>query len=145
MLPVEAEAASTRRTSSKKAVAEQSAHPKKTSHSTKKHHHRRKAAAVAAGASFAMPSHSKVAADGGSLHVGRDGNPNLRSAAFVVADQSSGAVFLEKNSDAVMPIASITKLMTAMVTLDSHPDLAERITVTDQDVDTLRSSRSRLP
>lgn len=44
-----------------------------------------------------------------------------------------------------MPIASITKLMTAMVVLDSTPDLRAEITITDSDIDYLRGSRSRLP
>lgn len=44
-----------------------------------------------------------------------------------------------------MPIASITKVMTAMVVLDSAPNLQAPITVSDDDVDYLRGSRSRLP
>ena len=44
-----------------------------------------------------------------------------------------------------MPIASITKLMTAMVVLDAKMDLEESITIASEDVDTIRHSRSRLP
>jgi D-alanyl-D-alanine endopeptidase (penicillin-binding protein 7) len=44
-----------------------------------------------------------------------------------------------------MPIASITKLMTAMVVLDAKMDLEESITISSEDVDTLRHSHSRLP
>lgn len=73
-----------------------------------------------------------------------DGNPLLRSAAVVVQDQSSGTVLFEKNAGAVLPIASITKLMTAMVVLDSNPKLHETLSIDDDDVDTLRGSRSRL-
>jgi D-alanyl-D-alanine endopeptidase (penicillin-binding protein 7) len=73
-----------------------------------------------------------------------DGTPNLRSSAVMVQDQSSGAVLLEKNSDAVVPIASITKLMTAMVVLDAHPGLDEMLTISTEDVDTLKNTRSRL-
>jgi len=73
-----------------------------------------------------------------------DGNPLLRSAAVVVQDQSSGTVLFEKNSGAVLPIASITKLMTAMVVLDGKPNLSETLGVDDEDVDTLRGSHSRL-
>lgn len=68
----------------------------------------------------------------------------LRSAAVLVQDQSSGEVLLEKNSDTVLPIASITKLMTAMVVLDARQSLSEMLTVSDEDIDTLRGSRSRL-
>jgi serine-type D-Ala-D-Ala endopeptidase (penicillin-binding protein 7) len=73
-----------------------------------------------------------------------DGNPLLGSAAAVVQDQASGAVLFEKNSGAVLPIASITKLMTAMVVLDSKLNLQEVITIGYEDVDTLRGSHSRL-
>lgn len=73
-----------------------------------------------------------------------DGNPLLRSTAAVVQDQTSGAVLFQKNSDAVVPIASITKLMTAMVVLDSKPNLDEMLAISDEDVDTLRGSHSRL-
>ncbi len=64
-------------------------------------------------------------------------------AAFVVEQGGSEPIF-QKNSDAVVPIASITKLMTAMVVLDAVPSLQETITITDEDVDYLRGSRSRL-
>ena len=77
--------------------------------------------------------------------VDHEGNPLLQSAAFMIADQSTGAVLLEKNSDSVVPIASITKLMTAMVVLDGHPNLAETMKVSTEDVDTLRGSSSHLP
>jgi serine-type D-Ala-D-Ala endopeptidase (penicillin-binding protein 7) len=68
----------------------------------------------------------------------------LKSAAVVVQDQSSGEVLFEKNSDAVLPIASITKLMTAMVVLDAQLPLTETLTIGDEDVDTLKGTRSRL-
>jgi D-alanyl-D-alanine endopeptidase (penicillin-binding protein 7) len=68
----------------------------------------------------------------------------VQSAAVVVQDQSTGAVLFEKNSDAVVPIASITKLMTAMVVLDAGLPLEEMLAVGDEDIDTLRGSHSRL-
>ncbi len=49
--------------------------------------------------------------------------PNVMSQAVLVQDQNTGEVLFERNSDAVVPIASITKLMTAMVVLDAHPSL----------------------
>lgn len=73
-----------------------------------------------------------------------DGNPLLRSQAFVVQDQSTGAILLEKNGGAVLPIASITKLMTAMVVLDASPSLEDELVISRDDVDTLRGSSSRL-
>ena len=71
--------------------------------------------------------------------------PELRSAAFMLADQETGQVILEQNAEQAVPIASITKLMTAMVVLDAAQGLSERLEVTRDDIDRLRSSRSRLP
>ena len=68
----------------------------------------------------------------------------LQSAAVYVQDQATGAVLLEKNPNAVLPIASITKLMTAMVVLDAKPDLRELLAVGEEDVDLLKGTRSRL-
>lgn len=68
----------------------------------------------------------------------------VRSASALVQDKTSGAVLYEKNATAVVPIASITKLMTAMVTLDAKLPLAEELTVGKEDVDTLKGTRSRL-
>ncbi len=68
----------------------------------------------------------------------------LRSAAAFVQDVETGEVVLGKNSDTVLPIASISKLMTAMVLLDAHLDPEEEITLTRQDVDHKKGTRSRL-
>ncbi len=70
--------------------------------------------------------------------------PALQSAAAVVLDQTTGAVLFEKNSGAILPIASITKLMTAMVALDAQPGLQETLTVSEEDVDSLKGTHSRL-
>jgi serine-type D-Ala-D-Ala endopeptidase (penicillin-binding protein 7) len=72
------------------------------------------------------------------------GDPLLRSASALVIDQSSGAVLFEKNASAQLPIASITKLMTAMVALDAKPSLGEELTIGEDDVDILKGTRSRL-
>jgi D-alanyl-D-alanine endopeptidase (penicillin-binding protein 7) len=58
---------------------------------------------------------------------------------------NTGQALLEKHSDAVVPIASISKLMTAMVVLDAKLDLQEVIAIGDEDVDGLKGTRSRLP
>ncbi len=68
----------------------------------------------------------------------------LQSASALVTDQISGAVLYEKSADSVVPIASITKLMTAMVTLDANPGLQEILTIGEEDVDTLKGTHSRL-
>ena len=69
----------------------------------------------------------------------------LYSASALVIDQSNGQVMLEKHPDMVVPIASISKLMTAMVVLDAKLDLQELIAIGDEDVDGLKGTRSRLP
>jgi D-alanyl-D-alanine endopeptidase (penicillin-binding protein 7) len=71
------------------------------------------------------------------------GSPDLRSASALVVD-AGGNVIYGKDIDAVRPIASITKLMTAMVILDSDLDLEEKITVTKDDRDLVQLTGSRL-
>lgn len=67
----------------------------------------------------------------------------LRSASVLVKDQQTGELLFQKQTDAVLPIASITKLMTAMVVLDASIDLEESITIEPTDV--VCYSSSRLP
>jgi D-alanyl-D-alanine endopeptidase (penicillin-binding protein 7) len=69
----------------------------------------------------------------------------LHSAAVLVQDQKTGEMLFQKRSEDVLPIASLTKLMTAMVLLDSRQNLDEPITILEEDKDTLRHSKSRLP
>lgn len=68
----------------------------------------------------------------------------LRSSVAYVVDQSTSETLFDKNSRAVVPIASITKLMTAMVVLDSHMPLTDEISVTDEDRDYEKFTGSRL-
>jgi serine-type D-Ala-D-Ala endopeptidase (penicillin-binding protein 7) len=68
----------------------------------------------------------------------------LRSAAVMVQDAETGEVVINKNSETVVPIASITKLMTAMVILDRGLDLEQRIVVSREDGDPIKGTRSRL-
>ena len=68
----------------------------------------------------------------------------LRSHVALVFDERDKQVLFERNADAVMPIASLTKLVTAMVVLDAGQDLDETITITREDKDRIRYSRSRL-
>lgn len=69
----------------------------------------------------------------------------LYSASALVVDQSTGQPLLEKHPDTVVPIASISKLMTAMVVLDARLDMHEVISIGEEDVDSLKGTRSRLP
>lgn len=68
----------------------------------------------------------------------------IKSASVAVFDQTTGDLLFERNASTAVPIASITKLMTAMVALDVLPNLAEPITITAADLDTLKGTGSRL-
>ena len=70
--------------------------------------------------------------------------PSLYSSAALVVNELSGERIYEKNAKSIVPIASITKLMTAMVALDMHLSLDEPVTITEDDVDLLKNTRSRL-
>ncbi|HYD55381.1 MAG TPA: serine hydrolase [Burkholderiales bacterium] len=72
----------------------------------------------------------------------------LRSASVLVTEADTGEVVFQKNSEAVVPIASITKLMTAIVTMDRVQsgglDMDQRVVLTKEDVATIKRTRSRL-
>ena len=69
----------------------------------------------------------------------------LGSLSVLVVEDGTGKVLLEKNPNAVVPIASLSKLMTAMVVLDSKPDMNAPISIDKIDVDHLKHSKSRVP
>ncbi len=75
--------------------------------------------------------------------TGLKGSPNLRSASALIIN-AEGQVIYSKDIDTVRPIASITKLMTAMVILDSGLDLNKKISVTKDDRDLVQLTGSRL-
>jgi D-alanyl-D-alanine endopeptidase (penicillin-binding protein 7) len=68
----------------------------------------------------------------------------LKSAVALVIDQETDEVLFSKNAEAVLPIASITKLMTALVVTDAQLPLDEVLTISQDDVDLVKNSRSRL-
>jgi len=70
--------------------------------------------------------------------------PRLYSYSAMALDADSGEVLVSKNPTAQLPIASITKLMTAMVVLDSDANLDGYVTISSADIDTLRNTFSRL-
>lgn len=101
--------------------------------------------AQAAGQTPQKAKATKAVATKGTPDLTKDGEPNLMSSAALVYDQNTGKLLYAKNADTVTPIASITKVMTAMVVLDAKLPLDEAITITNEDIDTLKGSRSRLP
>jgi D-alanyl-D-alanine endopeptidase (penicillin-binding protein 7) len=71
-------------------------------------------------------------------------DPAIKSGSVLVVDESDSSVLLSRHADAAMPIASITKLMTALVVLDAGQSLDERITITQADRDLRKGAFSRL-
>jgi len=84
---------------------------------------------------------ARAASSGRGPHHG----PELKSSVALVLDVARGETLYAKHPDQVAPIASITKLMTAMVVLDAQCPLDEAIEIDRADVDTRKHTRSRLP
>ena len=68
----------------------------------------------------------------------------LQSNAAFIVDQTSSEVLFEKNSGVSLPIASITKLMTSLVVIESNPNMNEIIEITNDDLDKEKGTSSRL-
>jgi D-alanyl-D-alanine endopeptidase (penicillin-binding protein 7) len=77
--------------------------------------------------------------------VSIDGGPKLYSRAALVFDPTAEEILYGRRSDAVLPIASITKLMTALVVVEAGQPLDAEITITSEDADATAKSTSRLP
>jgi D-alanyl-D-alanine endopeptidase (penicillin-binding protein 7) len=87
----------------------------------------------------ARPSYGQLA----GLHSVQD-RLDLKSSVALVIDQDTREVLFSKNDSAVLPIASLTKLMTGLVVSEAKLPMEEMITITQDDVDTEKGSRSRL-
>jgi serine-type D-Ala-D-Ala endopeptidase (penicillin-binding protein 7) len=68
----------------------------------------------------------------------------LKSSAVLIVDPATREVLFQKRADAVMPIASLTKLMTALVVVEARQDMTEQLSIGRADVDRLKYSSSRL-
>jgi len=100
------------------------------------------------GLAWALTVPAPRAAAGSTMTTGgprSPGDPGVRSNVALVMDATLGITLYAKHPAQVAPIASITKLMTAMVVLDAQCPLNEAIAIDRADVDTLKHSRSRLP
>ena len=116
------------------AASEQRTTIKKTKRTLAKATPRRLAKAVPT-----RPSFGQLA----GLHSTAD-DLDLKSSVAYVIDQDTNEVLLSKNDQAVLPIASITKLMTGVVISEAKLSMDESITITQDDVDTEKGSSSRL-
>ena len=101
-------------------------------------------AAFAAGAvaaeKAARPKVAKATAE-----FTKEGEPLLQSSSALVLDPATGQTLYSKNADHVSPIASITKVMTAMIVVDAKLPLEEPIEITADDIDMVKGTGSRLP
>jgi len=85
------------------------------------------------------PSYGQMA----GLHGSHDAL-DLKSSVALVVDQETNEVLFSKNDQAVLPIASLTKLMTGVLVSEAHLNMDEVITISQADVDTEKGSSSRL-
>jgi D-alanyl-D-alanine endopeptidase (penicillin-binding protein 7) len=99
------------------------------------------AGAIAADKPAAKPRVAKATA----ADFTKDGDPLLQSSSALVLDPATGQTLFAKNADHVSPIASITKLMTAMVVLDAKLPMEEPVEITADDIDMVKGTGSRLP
>ncbi len=88
---------------------------------------------------LARPSFGQLA----GLHQAPD-DLNLKSSVALVIDQDTQEVLFKKNDQAVLPIASLTKLMTGLIISEANLPMNDIITITQEDVDTEKGSQSRL-
>jgi serine-type D-Ala-D-Ala endopeptidase (penicillin-binding protein 7) len=103
-------------------------------------------AAGAAPAPATTPARHRARSHRARSHRARAGSagPALRSGAALVLDESTAAVLYSKHADLPTPIASITKLMTALVVLEANQPLDERLEITRDDQSLGKSNVSRL-
>jgi D-alanyl-D-alanine endopeptidase (penicillin-binding protein 7) len=106
----------------------------------------------------ALPlTHASAATNGKEVHSGHMrlasasrgdlrflGKPDVKSSSVLVLDEKDSSVLYSRQADVALPIASITKLMTALVVLDAQQPLDEELEITKEDRDTERNSVSRL-
>lgn len=91
-----------------------------------------------------VPAVQSVAQAADAATLAKSGALNLKSSAALVVEAGGERVLYAKNVDAVVPIASITKVMTALVVLESRLPLDERIVISTEDRDGIKGTRSRL-
>ena len=103
---------------------------------------------VTSDANVAQPPESATASYITAEEIIQYGQPNrlsLKSGVAIIMDDREGVMLYGRNVDRQRPIASLTKLMTALVIINSGLSLDEPIKITREDRDRLRGTRSRLP
>jgi serine-type D-Ala-D-Ala endopeptidase (penicillin-binding protein 7) len=133
--PVAADAAPRKVTSAKKAKAQQTP-PKRVVRSFSA---AKRQSVVRVPTVPVRPSYGQLA----GLHSVQD-ELDLKSSVALVIDQETREVLFSKNDSAVLPIASLTKLMTGLIVSEAKLPMEEMITITQDDIDTEKGSSSRL-
>lgn len=123
-------------------AAERKKAPSTRAHAIQKVAHAPRLHKAAARAAVVVPAKASFGQMAG-LHSSSDPLA-LRSSVALVVDQDTHEVLLSKNDQAVLPIASLTKLMTGVIVSEAHLPMDENITITQDDVDTEKGSSSRL-
>jgi D-alanyl-D-alanine endopeptidase (penicillin-binding protein 7) len=75
----------------------------------------------------------------------KDLKPNVKSSIAMIVHQETGEIIYQKNAYTTASIASLTKIMTAMVVLDSEINLNEEVKITKADMDRIKRTGSRIP
>ena len=75
----------------------------------------------------------------------KDLKPNVKSSIAMIVHQETGEIIYQKNAYTTASIASLTKIMTAMVVLDSGINLDEEVKITKADIDRIKRTGSRIP
>lgn len=129
----------------------EAAQPKRQSVKKQKNHQvakRRVAKTVVAAKRKSAPRYEVVAERASFGHIaGLQSSPDaldLKSSVALVIDQDTSEILFSKNDKAVLPIASLTKLMTGLIISEAHLSMDEVISISQADVDTEKGSRSRL-
>ena len=90
-------------------------------------------------------SAAATASAGSPVRVATASTPDVRSHAFYVYDEETSAVLAARNEKTAVPVASITKLVTALVVLDAKQSMRQTLTITSDDVRGTEGQASRLP
>lgn len=90
-------------------------------------------------------SDAASASAGSPVRVATASTPDVRSHAFYVYDEEASAVLAARNEKTAVPVASITKLVTALVVLDAKQSLRQTLTITSDDVRGTEGQASRVP
>ena len=98
-----------------------------------------------AAAAADKPAKPRAAKAAQLVETDENGGPLLKSSGVLVLDPATGKTLYSKNADHTTPIASITKLMTAMVVMDAQLPLDEALQITSEDIDLIKNTSSRLP